>query len=489
MVLALPAWALQPKPISPEPPPLAREMRGMWVASVGNIDWPSRPGLSTAQQQSELRALLNLALRLRLNTVILQVRTGADALYASSLEPWSEYLTGRMGQAPSPAYDPLRFACDEAHARGLELHAWFNPFRARYNKTVSPLSSGHLIQRHPDWIIAYGPYRWLDPGIPEARDHVLKVALDIVSRYDIDGLHFDDYFYPYPIKVADGVLLPFDDGRSYERYRRGGGRLDQGDWRRDCVNRFVESLYSAVHRAKPWVKVGISPFGIWRPNNPPGIRGLDQYGLLYADPMLWLNSGWCDYMAPQLYWALSQREQAFDPLLRWWGSQNTRKRLLVPGLNSAEAGGKIPPVDILKQVQISRQDRADGVLFWNASSLQDNQGGVAAALGRDLFSRPALVPATPWLGKEAPGAPKLEGKLSLRNALLSLKWEPDTNAVVRVQVLRSRYGLQWMDETLPPQTRERSFDRRLNQGIPDEVRLVPVGRTGMAGESAVWVKP
>lgn len=489
------AWALGAAPApartlpAPPPPELPREFRGMWIATLSNIDWPSRPGLPVAQQQAELRNLLDMAVRVNLNVVILQVRPACDAFYRSSLEPWSEYLTGRMGQSPNPAWDPLQFACDEAHKRGLELHAWFNPFRARNSQTLSPASPDHISRRNSDWVVPYGVLQWLDPGIPEARKHVLDVALDLVKRYDIDGLHFDDYFYPYPFRLPDGTFQIFNDARSYNRYRQRGGRLDLVDWRRDNVNQFVEALYSAVHQSKPWVKVGISPFGIWRPNHPPGIRGLDQYGLLFADPRLWLNSGWCDYMAPQLYWPLSQTEQSFDGLLRWWRGENTLRRLMVPGLNSSKIGDDRPATDIANQIRIARRDGANGVIFYNASSLRNDRGGVATGLIRELFARPALVPPTPWLGTNGPATPTLEGTLTVQNKLLTLRWQPDTNTVTRRLVFRSRFGTQWQDSFLGPVASERQYDRRRGQAIPDEVRLVPVGPTGSLGAPAVWTKP
>ena len=463
------------------------EFRGVWVASVANIDWPSKPGLSADVQQKELTAMLDHFAALNFNAIVLQIRPMCDALYASDLEPWSEFLTGVSGK--DPGYGPLTFAVTEAHKRGLELHAWFNPFRARYNKVVSPIDPGHVIRRHPDWVVPYGQYQWLDPGHPGAREHVQKVALDLVRRYDLDGLHFDDYFYPYPFRLATGIYQPFPDNRSYTRYRNSGGRLALDDWRRDNVNTFVESLYSAVHRLKPWVKVGISPFGIWRPNNPPGIKGLDQYAVLYADPRLWLNSGWCDYLAPQLYWPLSKPEQSFQGLLRWWESQNTRKRLLVPGLNSAKIGDDRNSADILNQIGIARREGSEGVVFWNASSLRKNLGGLAQNLTRELYAKPALVPATPWLGTTAPAAPRIKGELNPQSTLLTVSWEPATNAVTRCLVFRSRFGLQWDDQILNSNVRQRQFDRRVGQAIPDEIRLVPIGQTGSAGEVGYWVKP
>ncbi len=473
----------------PEPPELPQEFRGMWVASVGNIDWPTKPGLPVATQQAQLRGMLDMAKRLNLNVVILQVRPSCDALYASPYEPWSEYLSGRMGQAPFPKWDPLQFACEEAHVRGLELHAWANPFRARYHQAVSPISADHVTRRHPEWVIPYGRFFWLDPGNSDARDWSLKVLTDIVRRYDIDGLHLDDYFYPYP-ETLDGVGLPFVDDVTYDRYRRNGGRLTREDWRRDNINGFVQRLHSAIHAEKPWVKFGLSPFGIWRPGFPAGIKGLDAYTILSADSRQWLNAGWCDYMAPQLYWPTSRREQSFQGLLHWWAEQNTSGRLLVPGIASASVGKDRQSGDVINQVQLSRKDGgAKGVVFWNASSLRDNLGGVANLLAGSVFDQPALVPETPWLRSAEPPTPELTGILKPSQGFLSLKWKLGTNDPVSVLVLQTRYGTQWQQGILPAQAGYREFDRRRGLAIPDEVRLVPIGRTGAHGTAAVWPAP
>src|SRR5688500_11537583 len=234
-------------------PAVAREFRGAWVASVANIDWPSRPGLTSEQQQAELLALLDRAAQLRLNAVILQVRPAADALYASRLEPWSEYLTGEMGKAPVPFYDPLAFAVDEAHKRGLELHAWFNPFRARHASARSPVSADHVSRTRRTLVQQYGRSLWLDPGEPDARQYSLRVIMDVVRRYDIDGVHIDDYFYPYRERDGAGRIITFPDDPSWRRYRRSGGRLTRDDWRRRNVDLFVEAVYTAMKREKPLV--------------------------------------------------------------------------------------------------------------------------------------------------------------------------------------------------------------------------------------------
>ncbi len=488
-MLVLSALADFPVSGASEPPAMRREFRGVWIASVGNIDWPSKPGLPVAQQQAELRGLLDDARKLNLNVVILQVRPGCDALYASRFEPWSEYLSGRMGQAPSPKWDPLQFACDEAHARGLELHAWVNPFRARYHEARSPISADHVSRTHPGWVVNYGSYLWLDPGLPEARAWSLRVITDIVRRYDVDGLHIDDYFYPYPEK--DGaVLMPFPDDASYARYRREGGRLERDDWRRGNVDGFIETLDAAVHAEKPWVKFGISPFGIWRPGSPAGIKGLDAYGLLYADARRWLREGWCDYVSPQLYWALGKREQSFPGLLRWWAEQNSKGRILAPGVASASVGKDRPALDIVNQLGLTRTDGgAHGIVFWNATSLRKDLGGVASGLAREMFAQPALVPATPWLGNTPPPMPGLRALLKAKNSLLSLTWKERVKGSARSFVLQVRTGGQWQQEIVAGGTGYREFDGRRGGRVPDEVRVVPIGRTGLAGESARWLKP
>ena len=242
------------------PPPIRREFRGVWIASVENIDWPSQPGLSTQEQKDELVGMLDRAVALRLNAVILQVRPAADAMYASPYEPWSEYLTGRMGRAPNPWYDPLEFAVTEAHRRGLELHAWFNPYRARHPSSRSAPAPNHISVTHPELVKKYGSMLWMDPGEPEVRDETIRVVLDVVQRYDIDGVHIDDYFYPYKEKDRRGRTIEFPDGNSWRKYLRSGGTLSRDDWRRTNVDSLIYQVYIRIKAAKPWVKFGISPF-------------------------------------------------------------------------------------------------------------------------------------------------------------------------------------------------------------------------------------
>ena len=331
-VCSVPAAAAALLPSADQPPPPRREFRGLWVATVKNIDWPSKKGLSTRQQQEEWVNLMNQAAALHLNAIIFQVRPCCDSFYESGIEPWSEYLSGKAGRAPVPFYDPLAFAITEAHRRGLELHAWFNPYRVCLSNP-GPRALPPVCLRHPELVRSYGQALWLDPGEEGTRQYSSNVVLDVVRRYDIDGVHFDDYFYPYPEKNEQNRETDFPDNPPWERYQRRGGKLSRADWRRQNVDEFVRSIYQAIKKEKPWVKFGVSPFGIWRPANPPSISGFDAYNELFADSRKWLAEGWVDYLAPQLYWPIDQKAQSFPVLLRWWAEQNTRHRNLFPGVN------------------------------------------------------------------------------------------------------------------------------------------------------------
>lgn len=399
-------------------PPAPREFRGAWVASVANIDWPSRPGLSSQEQMAEATALLDAAQSLHLNAVVLQVRTAADALYASELEPWSEYLSGTQGQAPEPLYDPLAFWVGQAHRRGIELHAWFNPFRARHSSAKSALSERHVAQRNPDAVVGYGDQLWLDPGNAQAVEHTLAVIADVARRYDVDGVHIDDYFYPYPVEVPGSAANPdtgkqwleFPDGPSWQAYLASGGKLGRNDWRRDNVNRFVEQLYRTVRAIKPWVKIGISPFGLGRPaRRPAGITGFSQYDQIYADAELWLEQGWLDYFVPQLYWPISQSAQAFGVLHDYWLKQNPRGRHVWPGLFTSKVGAPHWPVEeIIAQIGLARSQSTDrGQIHFSMVALAQNRQEIATRLAASVYAEPALVPPTPWLKLAAAPLPQL----------------------------------------------------------------------------------
>ncbi|HRT07235.1 MAG TPA: family 10 glycosylhydrolase [Candidatus Paceibacterota bacterium] len=458
------------------PPAPLREYRAAWVATVGNIDWPSSNRLSVAAQKAELTAILDRAAKLKLNAVIFQVRPGCDALYASTIEPWSEYLTGEMGKAPEPFYDPLAFAIDEAHKRGLELHAWFNPYRARHASAQSPVSPNHVSKTRPSLVREYGRYLWLDPGEKAVQDYSLSVVMDVVRRYDVDGVHFDDYFYPYKERGRDGKELDFPDDASWERYGKNSG-LSRDDWRRENVNRFIERVYSSVKSAKPWVKFGVSPFGIWRPGNPPQIKGFDAYASLYADARKWLEKGWVDYFAPQLYWAIEPPEQSYPVLLKWWAQQNARHRHLVPGLNSTQTRRRWQPEEILNQIRITRkQPGASGHIHWNMSSLL-GASRLADALAKEVYAQPALIPAAPWLDQTPPGKPRL----GINSAASRVSWESSGSEPAALWLLQTRDGSRWSARVLPGSSRWAELDPK----APSAVALSAVDRYGNLSSPAV----
>ena len=464
-------------PTRAEPPAAPREFRAVWIATVANIDWPSKPGLPVAQQQAEALDIIGKARTLGLNALILQVRPGADALYESSLEPWSEFLTGTQGQAPEPWYDPLAFWIQESHRAGLELHAWFNPYRARPSAARSALAPSHVGIAHPQWVRAYGDQLWLDPSEPAAEAHTLAVILDVVRRYDVDGVHLDDYFYPYPIQDATGQPLDFPDGAAWQVYLAGGGKLSRADWRRSHVDRFIERLYAAVHSAKPQVRVGLSPFGLGKPElRPAGITGFSQYDELYAHPERWLDQGWLDYLVPQLYWKRDSVGQAFGPLLDYWRAQNKLSRHVWPGLFTSRVGAKEPwPVaEILGQIQLTRERGGDmGHSHFSAVALRQDYGGLSVPLAK-LYGGSALVPATPWLPAAAPAVPRVSIKASAEPGLLRV--EP-ASGEAWLLALWGRYGETWHFFAVPGQGG--SIPARMDGQALGQSLVSAVGRTGL----------
>ncbi|MCC7399409.1 MAG: family 10 glycosylhydrolase [Planctomycetes bacterium] len=372
-----------------------REFRGAWVATVDNIDFPSRPGLPVAALQAELDQIVRRAAELGLNALVFQVRPAADAFYRSPLEPWSEWLTGAQGRAPAGDFDPLAYVIARCHERSLQLHAWFNPFRASHPAGKSPAAASHVTRRAPELCVRYGKHQWMDPGDATAVKWTLAVIQDVVRRYDVDGVHVDDYFYPYPEGKA-----AFPDARSFERYQGSGGRLSRDDWRRRNIDDFVRTLYELVHREKPWVLVGISPFGIARPGVPAGIEaGLDQYAQLYADVPKWLREGWLDYLSPQLYWPIDDRPHAFDALLAYWHAHNPKDRAIWPGLSVSRLQQPKPPArhsELRDQVLRTRAaaNAHPGHVLFSFRALRDEAPQLAGTL-RELYQERAAVPALP----------------------------------------------------------------------------------------------
>jgi uncharacterized lipoprotein YddW (UPF0748 family) len=486
LVIGVAAFAhAQTVPDSLRPPEPMREFRALWVATVRNMDWPSQPGLSTEEQQRELLAILDRAAELNLNAIVLQVRPEADALYASTLEPWSRYLTGQQGQPPEPAWDPLAFAVEEAHRRGLELHAWFNPYRAAYQRTEQTAPS-HISRRRPELVVPYGQYLWLDPANAEVRQRMVRVVLDVVRRYDIDGVHIDDYFYPYPETVRGG-RLEFPDDRSYRAYRRGGGKLSRGDWRRRNVDVLIRDMYAAVKGQKMWVKVGISPFGIWRPGYPPTIEGgIDAYAELYADARKWLREGTLDYIAPQLYWPVRPAEQSYPVLLQWWVEQSVKNRHVWPGLAlyklPATGRSRMTPDDIAEQIELTRGTLgATGHIHFNAKILMDNIAGIADRLA-SLYREPALIPAMPWLDKAPPARPVASATRdsTVAEGEIEVRFAPAARDAVARWVVNWRADGEWGSRILPGGER-----RAILVGDRNAIDLVAVSAVDRNGNISI----
>lgn len=474
-------------------PALPREFRAAWVATVANIDWPSKPGLPVAQQKAELIAIMNKAVDLNLNAIVFQVRPACDALYKSEYEPWSEYLTGAMGRAPESKFDPLEFAIHEAHLRGLELHAWFNPYRAHHSTGHSPICSDHISVKHPDVVKSYGKDLWLDPGEPEVQAHSLKVIMDVVKRYDVDGVHLDDYFYPYKVKDIAGNNIDFPDEHSYQRYLSKGGALGREDWRRENVNSFIERLYKSIKAKKKWVKFGISPFGIWRPGNPKQIQGYDQYNMLYADAKKWLNNGWVDYWTPQLYWKIDPPAQSYPVLLKWWVEQNTQQRNLWPGNYTSrvsDSGSAAwPASEIVRQIEKTRdQPGATGNVHFSMKALLRNSGGLADALKSSVYAAPALVPASPWLSDEKVHEPTLHVKAD--GDIIRAKWKSSKDDHPWLWAVCTHTS-SWATRVYPGNTMELAVsEAQLSRtGRPNAVAVYPIDRCGVAGPPAVWTAP
>ena len=427
-----------PLPPAPDsgPPAIQREMRGLWVATVGNIDWPSRNSLTADQQRAELTDIFDRAAATGFNAIVFQIRPSADAVYRSALEPWASLLGGAQGA--DPGYDPLELAVQLAHARGMELHAWINPFRAGNAADSGRLAPSHVFNTNREMVRVYGAQLWLDPGDAAVQDRVMRVVSDIVQRYDIDAIHADDYFYPYQEKDASGHTIDFPDSASYAR---SGSSLARDDWRRSNIDTFVARMYRDVHALKPAMKVGLSPFGIWRPGNPLGVAGLDAYATLYADSRKWLQHGWVDYLAPQLYWAIAAPQQSFPALLDWWLSQNTARRHVWPGLAAYRVGAANNPfsaTEIPDQISATRARLgATGAILYNTTVTLKRAGGAVASAIAPLYAARAIPPASPWLGSTPPAVPAMTVSGN------TLQVSPGSALPVRWWVVRARQSNEW----------------------------------------------
>lgn len=377
-----------------------REFRGAWIQCVNG----QFLGMSSRQMQDTLSYQLDRLKEYGVNAIIFQVRPECDALYKSDYEPWSRFLTGVQGKAPSPYWDPLAWMVEQCHRRGMELHAWINPFRAK-TKTTTSLSPNHIAIKHPEQVFAYDGQLILNPGQPENRDYICKIVADIVSRYDVDGLHIDDYFYPYP---APGQNIP--DDKEFAKYNN--GIKNRGDWRRDNVNVFIKQLYETVHSVKPWVKFGVSPFGIYRNKKSDPVtgsmtNGLQNYDDLYADVLMWVNNGWVDYCVPQLYWQIGHKAADYETLIKWWNKYAGNRHLYIG--EDVERTVKFADVNNSRINQMPAKRRlhdemqnVSGTVLWYAKAVVNNIGNYGTLLKNVYWKYPALMPLMPFIDGKAP---------------------------------------------------------------------------------------
>lgn len=397
-----------------------REFRGAWIQCVNG----QFLGMGTEKMQKTLEHQLDELQKDGLNAIIFQVRPECDALYKSDLEPWSRFLTGRQGQAPVPYWDPLQWMIEQCHKRGMELHAWINPYRAK-TKNTHELAGNHIAIRHPELAFAYDGQLILNPGKPESREYICRVVSDIVSRYDIDGLHIDDYFYPYP---AAGQIIP--DEKEFAAYSN--GIRDRGDWRRDNVNVFIKQLCDTIHNIKPWVKFGISPFGIYRnkksaPETGSDTNGLQNYDDLYADVLMWVNNGWVDYCVPQLYWEIGHKAADYETLIKWWNRHAGNRPLYI----GEDVERTVKKADInnpaINQMSAKRQlhgmmNNVKGTVLWYAKAVTDNVGNYGSALRNVYWRTPALQPLMPFIDGKAPGKVRKMKVVAMQNGDNVLFW-------------------------------------------------------------------
>ena len=407
-----------------------REMRGVWVAVVENIDWPSSPTETSGEQISELVKLFDKLKAVGINTIFFQVRIECDALYKSSFEPWSFWLTGKQGKAPDPYYDPLEFAINEAHSRGMELHAWINPYRAVKNTSAYENSRNHISKTHPEWILQFGKLKILNPGIPEVTNYIVKIVRDIVSRYSVDGIHFDDYFYPYSPTITN------EDSATFRIYKGMFTNID--DWRRNNINSMIAKVYDTINKINPKIQFGVSPFGIVE-NKYANTKGFNSYNKIYCDPLTWIKEKTVDYIIPQLYLEIGNKYADFKKLLPWWASIKDERQIYA-GLSSikmASPSWEGSPSELYDEIRMVRQYKnVDGIVFYRAKSIVENFSGLADTLKNSFFKYPAFVPVMEWKNFNTPLAPSnliVEGNDSSR----ILKWlNPNKDSALSYVIYR-----------------------------------------------------
>ncbi|MBU1095236.1 MAG: family 10 glycosylhydrolase [Bacteroidetes bacterium] len=417
---------------------LKHEFRGAWVATVANIDWPSDFTLSTGQQTIELVQMFDSLQSAGINAVFFQIRTECDALYKSQYEPWSYWLTGKQGKAPEPYYDPLQLAISEAHSRNIELHAWFNPYRAVKKIGAYDPAPNHISVTHPEWLLTFKDYKMLDPGNPDAREFILNVMTDVLLNYDVDGIHFDDYFYPYGPKISN------EDSLTFIKYNRGIKDIDE--WRRDNINQLMREIYGVINTNKPFVKFGISPFGIVK-NEYAGTNGFNSYDVLYCDPLTWLNEKIVDYILPQLYWEIDHELAPYKKLLPWWASLTKGRHLYIGHFSSRMADKKYKgdKAELGNQIKMNRTtENVQGSVFFSAKSIVKNWSGFADTLHTDYYKFTALPPKMDWKDT-IPPLPPVDLKIDKNGNDVILDWRTpgpaaDGNYPVNYIVYRFVYG-------------------------------------------------
>ncbi len=392
--------------------PKKREMRAVWIATVANIDWPSQNGLTSQQQREEMRTMLDSLQKNNINTIILQIRPTADAIYPSALEPWSSWLTGKQGQKPNPYYDPLQFIIDEAHRRCMEVHAWLNPYRVTNSDNIRQLSKDHLYFKNKDLFIKYGGKYYFNPGLDETRIFLNRVVEDVVEHYDIDAIHFDDYFYPYRVGNEE-----FPDDATFKQFPRGFAPNQKDDWRRNNVNMIISELHETIKNLKPWVQFGVSPFGVWRNSNvdPRGSNtraGVQNYDDLYADVLKWLKEGTIDYVVPQLYWEIGKKVADYDVLVKWWSENSYGKNLYI-GLYASQLGQREANAawrngnEVIRQLNLNTHyPQVDGAVFFSARGFLQNKQGLLDSLKHGLYKYPSIQPFNRNIQGEASAQPQ-----------------------------------------------------------------------------------
>lgn len=462
-------------------PKIQREFRAMWLTTVTNSDFPSAQGMTAEQQKAELIKYVELAQELRMNTIIFQVRPMGDAVYQSEIEPSSYFLTGEMGKKLE--FDPLKMLIDEAHARGILVHAWFNPYRASHSAVKGEYAANHITKTRPDLVRTYNKFQMLDPGEKDSQAHVTKVIMDVVKRYDVDGIHFDDYFYPY----LDANRTDFPDEESWKKYKDAGGKLSRADWRRKNVDDLIENVAAEIKKEKPFVMFGISPFGIWKPDDV-NIKGTSAYDTLYADSKKWLQEGWVDYLAPQLYWSTTKEGQRFPILLDWWKRENKKKRHLWVGVATYKIGDSTYPdfslKELLLQIDTTRAqlDENAGAIHFRARMILENKGGLRDYLRDTVYNKNAIIPLSPWITVAKPTAPQIEITTDPATKNLRVSWKNSDKEQA------FRWIFYWQDKngwktTVLPQT-QNNADVPANLGI-QKFAVAAVDRLGNVSETSI----